>query len=134
MLGGIGAKDDLCHYLSCPNLLAIVDEISQCSLGSSVAHRLLLRSPTTVAAIQLATMFDIYHTLKGGYKPTIVECLRCHRFAPVGNLARDISRLSYNKYKHTFSTSQTAVDSVLIEVAPGVFVHAGDPILEQMDV
>ena len=85
----------------------------------------------------ITTCFNIYHTLKGGHREVIMEAFRCHRFASVLRLARDISIDRFHKYKHHFTAreirdrfSTLRADPSLTEVAPGVFMKASDPYLD----
>ena len=137
IFGCTDGQDELSHYISCPILLSVVHECFSTPFGPTVLDRLCIRSPSPQAAIMITTCFSIYHTLKGGHREIIMEAFRCHRFASVLRLARDIGIDCFHKYKQHFTGreirerfSTLRTDSSLSEVAPGVFMNVSDPYLD----
>ena len=129
-----GCPDTTSHYLSCPLLLSLVHEICSTAFGPSVAHRLGLIEPDLCHIHLLSICFSLYHTLKGQYKHTIIEAFRRQRFSEVHHQARKIGIDYFHSYERIFSSSLASrfsalrSDPSLVEVAPGVFSRAVDPL------
>ena len=93
-------KDTLKHYLECSILISIVHELSKNTLGPNRIHRLLLASPTKQAAIQLAMMYNAYHTTKVGHRETVLQAITRRRFAKVISITRSVVTDLCDKYRH----------------------------------
>jgi hypothetical protein len=147
IFGCSSCEDTLTHYLACPLLLSLVHEICSTPFGPSIAHRLGLIDPSLVHIHMIAMCFSVYHTLKGGFKNMIIEAFRCHLFANVHLQARKIANDCFHSYEifvnqarpgsrqigyhrsllaSRFSALRS--DPSLVEVAPGVFSRAVDPL------
>ena len=74
--------------------------MSKNTLGPNRVNRLLLDFPTKQAAIQLAMMYNAYHTAKVGHRETVLQAITRRRFSRVISIARSVMTDLFNKYRH----------------------------------
>ncbi len=96
--GCFSEKDDIRHYLDCPVLLSIVHEHSRTPLGPDRIHRLNLARPSPVTAVQLAMMYNAYHTAKIGHREETLRALSTRVFAPTVRIANSVCEDVAAKY------------------------------------
>ena len=75
IFGCKGTNDTLEHYLTCKRLWLVTDKHCADTVGTSVLHRLGLRSPCPRKFKRLAIAFTEYHALKLSHRDVIEKAL-----------------------------------------------------------
>ena len=102
VFGCRGGKDTLEHYLVCDILLSLLLEQFVFAIGPSPLHRLNLINPTPQMFILITVMFNMYHTLKLGYRSTVDTAVSQMRFGPCCQVASRVARELHDQYAGIF--------------------------------
>ena len=92
------ARDQLQHYLLCPNMCSIVDDVFQVTFPPNLLERINVRSPTKRGIAIVTAMFNMYHVVKVGNRSLVDSAMSSLRFAAVPCLCREVALMYRNRY------------------------------------
>ena len=91
LFGCLDEKDDIAHYIRCPDLWRILDRTLASFSPEGIFDRLGLCPPSQIACHRLALAFSVYHAIKNQC-PKLVEvsAITCD-FAPIRSPATNLA-------------------------------------------
>lgn len=98
VFGCADARDQLQHYLLCPNMWSIVDDVFQATLPPSLLERINVRSPSKRGLAIITAIFNMYHTVKIGHRCLVESAMTSRRFAAIHSLCREVALMYRNRY------------------------------------
>ena len=98
VFGCAGFRDQTQHYLVCPNLWGIVDEVFATALPPTLMQRLNVVDPSRLGSSVITALFNMYHTIKVGNRALVEQAIATRRFAAIHGLSHEVCVLFKNRY------------------------------------
>ena len=85
-------QDRLSHYLECPILLSILDEVFTVPVPPTTASRVNYEHPSLLKLLLISVSFEIYHAIKIGLRSEVDHAQVNRRFSEIYRVASKVAR------------------------------------------